>query len=339
MNPPARGESIPWLIHQMLNDRPAVSSGEVARAAGVTRQAAHYNLRKLVDAGELVATGEGRGRRYARRSIWQAQLEIAGLQEDRVWQDVREDVPEVKGLPQAADRIAGYAFTEMLNNAIDHSGSAIVRISLGVTSRDVRFRIADEGVGVFENVRSKRNLEDHGAAIQEISKGKLTTDPARHSGQGIFFTSKAVDLFVLSSNGWRWIVDNRRRDQTIARVRSHQGTNVDFVVAMDPRQTLSQIFDEFTDDDFAFARSRTLVRLFELEGMFVSRSEAKRLTRNLDEFREVVVDFKGVEQVGQGFTDEIFRVWQREHPDTELEPVNMNEAVRRLVEQARASER
>jgi hypothetical protein len=76
--------------------------------------------------------------------------------------------------------------------------------------------------------------------------------------------------------------------------------------------------------------------LFEYGVSFVSRSEAKRLTRNLDQFREVVVDFRGVEQIGQGFADEILRVWQTKHPDVRLVPVNMEESVRLLVERARS---
>lgn len=76
------------------------------------------------------------------------------------------------------------------------------------------------------------------------------------------------------------------------------------------------------------------VKLLEHDGPFVSRSEAKRLARNLDRFREVVVDFHGVDQVGQGFADELFRVWQRDHPETRLIPVNMGPAVRAIVERA-----
>lgn len=337
MNQLARGESIPWLIHELLDQAGEVSSGDVARAAGVTRQAAHYHLRNLVDSGELAAVGGGRGRRYTRHSIWSEQFETGGLEEDVVWRNLREAVDEVGQLPSNAASIASYAFTEMLNNAIDHSGSQVVSIAVSVSTSGLLFAIADRGVGAFEHVRKSKGLEDHVAAIQEISKGKLTTDPERHTGQGIFFTSKAVDLFSLASNGWKWLVDNTRTDVSLARGRLQAGTRVKFVIDPGTARTLQAVFDEYTDKEtFAFDKSRTVVRLFEFDVSFVSRSEAKRLTRNLDQFAEVVVDFRGVEEIGQGFADEVFRVWQREHPSTRLSPTNMNESVQLLVEQARS---
>jgi len=67
---------------------------------------------------------------------------------------------------------------------------------------------------------------------------------------------------------------------------------------------------------------------------FVSRSEAKRLTSGLDRFDDVVLDFTGVEMVGQGFVDEIFRVWGAAHPNVTLVPVHMVEPVAFMVARA-----
>ena len=63
----------------------------------------------------------------------------------------------------------------------------------------------------------------------------------------------------------------------------------------------------------------------------VSRSEAKRLVADLDRFREVILDFTGVTGVGQGFVDQIFRVWARAHPEVKLVPREMNAAVEFMV--------
>jgi anti-sigma regulatory factor (Ser/Thr protein kinase) len=237
-----------------------------------------------------------------------------------------------------AARIARFAFTEMLNNAIDHSGSKHVQVSVTGTPRLV-IVVSDEGVGAFEHVRYHHKLEDHVAAIQEISKGKLTTDPARHSGQGIFFTSKAVDLFSLASNGWRWTVDSVRGDEAIARLRTGKGTRVEFEVDPQTSRSLKDIMDPFTDrETFEFSTSRAVVALFRSDSVFVSRAEAKRLIRNLDRFEEIIIDFNGVEEIGQGFADEIFRVWQSEHPAARLVPTNMNDGVRITVERARRAQ-
>jgi anti-sigma regulatory factor (Ser/Thr protein kinase) len=333
----ARDETIPWLVHDLLDQRPEVSIGDLLERSGLTRQAVQYHLKKMIRDGEIEPIGAGRGRRYRRPLLFETTLETKGLQEDQVWREIRSGVAELERLNREADAIANYAFTEMLNNAIDHSGSETVRITLGHRGDEFVFAVSDRGIGAFEHVRRESDLEDHVAAIQEISKGKLTTDPKNHTGQGIFFTSKAVDWFAIASNGWRWVVDNVRGDQTIGESSVRKGTIVRFDVNANSPKDLSQVFDEYTDEDsLAFDKSRTRVKLFEFGVAFVSRSEAKRLARNLERFREVLVDFAGVEQVGQGFADELFRVWARDHPETRLVPVNMSAPVELIVRRALA---
>lgn len=56
--------------------------------------------------------------------------------------------------------------------------------------------------------------------------------------------------------------------------------------------------------------------------------------QGLAKFREVVLDFEGVESVGQGFADEVFRVFARAHPGTRLVPIRMGKAVEFMVQRA-----
>lgn len=79
---------------------------------------------------------------------------------------------------------------------------------------------------------------------------------------------------------------------------------------------------------------RTVVRLSTFGPKLISRSEARRIVCDLNEFREVVLHFQGVDLVGQGFADEVFRVWAREHPETKLVPIEMNGSVEFMVERA-----
>lgn len=82
-------------------------------------------------------------------------------------------------------------------------------------------------------------------------------------------------------------------------------------------------------------RTTTVVRLVSIGVELVSRSEGKRLVRGLERFREVVLDFEGVRVVGQGFADEVFRVWSAANPEVRLIPVGMCEPVAFMVERAR----
>ena len=69
----------------------------------------------------------------------------------------------------------------------------------------------------------------------------------------------------------------------------------------------------------------------------VSRSEAKRLVARLTDFRQVILDFSGVQVAGQGFCDEVFRVFAHAHPHVTLEPVGMSDTVAFMVNRARAA--
>jgi hypothetical protein len=72
---------------------------------------------------------------------------------------------------------------------------------------------------------------------------------------------------------------------------------------------LEDVFAAYTDPaTLEFLRTRATIKLATLGVVLVSRSEAKRLVLRLTEFRHVTLDFSGVEVVGQGFCDEVFRV-------------------------------
>jgi hypothetical protein len=192
--------------------------------------------------------------------------------------------------------------------------------------------VRDYGVGAFLKLREGLRLASDFEAVQELSKGKRTTDRLRHTGEGIFFTSKAVDLFRLTSAGVRWTVDNLRHDVALGLVTPMEGTSV--VCQVDPQteRTLPGVFKEFTEDH-AFVRTRPVAKLFEIGTVFVSRSEARRLLDGLDvDFDTVEVDFAGVTDVGQGFVDELLRVWPAAHPGKTVIPANMNPAVEFMIQ-------
>ncbi|HVS10531.1 MAG TPA: DUF4325 domain-containing protein [Planctomycetota bacterium] len=317
----------------MLERGTGFSSGELAEQTGLSRQALQRHLTREVREGRLVRMGRGRGTRYhATGEVpFDRQFAIAGLAEHTVWLELeaylaRTDLQRTR----AADGILAYVVTELVNNAIDHSRAPSVRVRAERHGQQIRLRIDDPGIGALESIRSRLGLENHLHALQELSKGKVTTQPDRHTGEGIFFASKMVDRFELEANGLDWIVDNTLRDQAIRETEPRPGTQVGIRLDARTRTTAREVFDSYTHD-FQFDTTRCVVRLFEHGTSFVSRSEAKRLLANLDRFREVILDFRGVEGVGQGFVDEVFRVWARDHPEVTLIPVEMNAAVEFMV--------
>ena len=97
--------------------------------------------------------------------------------------------------------------------------------------------------------------------------------------------------------------------------------------------TSAELFVECTEA-CEFSKTRIVVKLFAIGVSFVSRSEAKRILQGLERFREIVLDFVGVMEVGQGFADEVFRVWASTHPEVRLTPVDMCPAVEFMVRRA-----
>lgn len=328
-----------------------VGIGELASKVGL-----HINtLRKLADSGKIPSTRTAGGQRRFDISEVQRALRdritsmpiqenftgvgtivkklskkyrIEGLDEAEVW---KEFVGELNlDLKEPCANIAPYAFTEMLNNSIDHSLGLEVEIDFIESSQEWTFNIKDDGVGIFAKVAKNYGLANNLEAIGELSKGKRTTNPDAHTGEGIFFTSKAVDSFEIKANLIVWKIDNIRVDFAVGTSSLNRGTSVTCSIARKTDKKLLSIFKQFTKDHEFYA-SQPVIKLFETGLTFLSRSEARRLMTGLEEFSEIRLDFAKVELVGQGFTDEIFRVWSNYHPSIKLIPFHMNEAVEFMV--------
>lgn len=322
-------------ILDLFSDGEWHQAGEVARDLGVTRQTSHRHLRKLVNTGFLIVEGAGRGTRYRQRvDRLTLRYPTEGLEEHKVWNNLEHKSRMVASLPDVPATALNYALTELVNNVIDHSGAAELTINLKDDAPRITLEVIDRGIGIFEHIRGKLDLASELEALVELSKGKTTTMPSRHTGEGIFFASKVASVFEIRSGKQRWLIDNIRRDMAVGEIDPpKQGTVVRVEIDRTNPIDLAEVFQQFTDD-FVFSKTRTMIRLVEIGQTFVSRSEAKRLLLGLEKFNEVVLDFEGVSMVGQGFLDEVFRVWALAHQGTTLVPVEMNDAVAFMVERA-----
>jgi anti-sigma regulatory factor (Ser/Thr protein kinase) len=333
-----RPASLRDLATSLVAARGAISSGVLARSAGVSRQAAHRQLRAGVERGELVREGRGRAARYllAEQRIART-FPRAELEEDRVLDAAYAALPELESLAPNAREIFEYALTEVVNNAVDHSDAARVSIKLVSSSRRIRIEVADDGVGAFEKLRRALGLDTVREALELLSKGKSTSDPVRHRGEEIFFVSRVVDDFELEANGLSYAVDAHSGDVAVSSVKARRGTCVRMGIDRDTERRVRDVLERHAVDH-AFSKTRVSVRLHSFGTRFVTRSEAKRLARGLERFREVSVDFDGVERIGQGFADELFRVFARAHPETALLPENMSGDVAYAVRRARSGD-
>ena len=325
-------------VRRLVDRRGEVQNRDVARALRVSPATAHRLLQALATGRVLERRGRGRAARYGLRNV-RRRFRRAGLDEHRAWEGVAAEIARIRPLDTASARTLAYAASELLNNAIDHSGGKTVEVAVrferaGATVATVR----DDGVGVYRRIAEDFGYATPPEAIVQLEKGKLTSDPARHSGEGLFFSSKAVTRFRLESQGTAWIVDNQVRDSAIAPSEVRRGTRVELVIVPGHVPRLEDVFAAYTDpESLRFTRTRATIKLAGLGTTLVSRSEAKRLVARLTDFRQAILDFSGVQVAGQGFCDEVFRIFARAHPDVTLEPVGMNDTVAFMVNRARAA--
>jgi anti-sigma regulatory factor (Ser/Thr protein kinase)/biotin operon repressor len=316
------------------------TASELAGMTGISRQAVSRHLCNLVDSGQVIKEGATKGARFRlakpgeKRPAgkrYTKKLLLNGLEEDRVFSEVALLLNLQAKVSSEAREIARYAFTEILNNAIEHSKSTECLVNFSLDGHDVRFVVRDYGVGVFNSIQSAFGLRDEDAAVAELLKGKATTMAEKHSGEGIFFTSKVADLFVLKSHRTTLAFGPGKENVRVEAGRFLKGTEARFTISARSRRKLEDVFREYApgEFDYKFEKTRILVRI--QAGECVSRSEAKRMVARLENFKEVELDFAGVTELGQAFADEVFRVFMRSNPGIIMGVRNMKPALRPMV--------
>jgi hypothetical protein len=337
------------LMLERLKEKQELRVSDIVRETGYSRVYVHRIMKGLVDEGVAALVGKANQARYVPsdrkdETIRETQMRVRrmlrnkDLAEHRVLDEIKRGSAIYEGLTKNVASIADYAFTEMLNNAIEHSLSPVIDLVMARTTADVRFEIADNGIGIFNNIMKKRGLQNRMEAIQDLLKGKETTAPEGHSGEGIFFTSKIADSFIIRSSEKKVVFDNLANDMYVTDINLIKGTKVFFLIRTDAAKTLADLFSKYTDESLNFSKTGVGVALYREGAEYVSRSQARRIMTGLDKFESVELDFKGIETVGQAFADEVFRVWSAGHPNTVITPINASENIMFMIGRARGKD-
>jgi anti-sigma regulatory factor (Ser/Thr protein kinase) len=334
---PSRSHEIDNALLQAVGSHPRNLVGMVAAQLGFSTSRISMQVRALAESGYLVKSGStrptyalGRNRRFSHS------FSRAGLSEDIVWYEHLQ--PLLRGLPRNVLDIAHQGVTEMVNNAIDHSDAKQVELQMDLRDGQLRLVVSDDGIGIFNKIARALNLPDERLALLELSKGKFTTDPRNHSGEGVFFTSRMFDRFQIHSGGLTFDHDEKQDNDLLMDFDEPlEGTTVFMTIDAASERTPKQVFDEYSSgpDEYAFAKTVVPVRLAQVgDENLVSRSQAKRLLQRVDRFRHVVLDFESVRSIGQAFADEIFRVFVLAHPEVKLVPVHAVPDVQQMIRRA-----
>jgi len=331
-------------ILQIANNKKTFKTADVVEKLGgkISRQYISALISHMVKEGVLLKGGSTASAFYALpvnsdsiEETIKLRLKRTQIEEHTVFNKLRDRYNFVKGLSENIQSILFYAFTEMLNNAIEHSKSENIEIEIKKENSNITFIVNDFGIGVFKNVMKQRKLRSEIEAMQDILKGKTTTQPHSHTGEGIFFTSKIADIFLLESFGYRLRVDNLIKDVFFEELKPiKNGTRVVFTISNQSQKHLNDVFNKFVVNpgEPGFNKTEILVRLFTQGTIYISRSQARRILSGLEKYESIVLDYDKVSTVGQAFADEIYRVFRENHPGIIMDSINMIEPVKFMID-------
>ncbi|MCW5888524.1 MAG: DUF4325 domain-containing protein [Anaerolineales bacterium] len=307
-----------------------------AQRFGISRQAVNKHLAVLKNEGAISVEGRTKAASYKLLTSLRKEFnyEISkDTGEDEVW---RKDIRSLlEGIDKNVLDICQYGFTEIFNNAIDHSEGTRVTVQVERRGKIIEIQIEDNGIGIFTKIQKEFNLSSTREAVLELVKGKLTTDPERHTGEGIFFTSRIFDAFSIMSADFSFHHLFSGDDWILEGVAAIEGTIVMMQIRETAAQTTEEVFDQFIAEGEKYSFSKTHIPVFLAQfgdEQLVSRSQARRVLARAEQFKEVWLDFDNVESIGQAFADEIFRVFRNSHPDVIVIYSRANPKVLRTIQ-------
>ncbi len=326
-------EAIRTFLLENIPEHAADIVAVTAQHFTISRVTVHRHLFWLAKQGKITKSGATRQARYALVSQDDVHVVLKlsnNLQETKVWIDHFARL--TLNFSENLLNILEYGFTEMLNNARDHSQGKKVEIMFHRQKEKLVITIQDDGIGVFNRISQIYHFDNYKECLLHLTKGKLTTDPINHTGEGIFFSSRSFDEFYLEANGLSFYRNNIEQDWTVEKSHVTQGTKISMIIDINTQRKIVDIFNSHTDEDYVFDATDLLVDLSQLDGeRLISRSQAKRLMARLELFTRITLDFSKVKSVGQGFVDEIFRVYTLKHPNVYIQYIHANEEVSFMI--------
>ncbi len=260
------------------------------------------------------------------------------LGEDRVYnQFISQHIQFKKNV----NSIWNYAFTEMMNNAIEHSEAENISVAVFQDYLETHILIWDDGIGIFKNIQrfikeNKNETITLGECVSLLFAGKFTTAKQYHTGEGIFFTSHIMDEFVIYSDD-NFFTRNNFTSSQIEDTNLHnfmnmdKGTLVRMTLNNTTKKVLSEVFDTFAPVDEGFIKTTIPIAHMFSSGNPVSRSEARRLLESISVFTDINLDFSGVEEIGQGFAHELFVLGKQKYPHINLKTTNTCKTVENMI--------
>ena len=153
------------LILQRIKEKGQIQASEITGETGFSRIYIHRFFDELQKEGKITKIGVTKSARYvladsseiakAKKTITKIDLPLknTGLNEDVIYDKIKADTGILSDLPKNIKGIVDFAFLEMLNNAIEHSKSENIRVTMARLENKLIFDVFDSGIGVFVSIR------------------------------------------------------------------------------------------------------------------------------------------------------------------------------------------
>ena len=316
------------------NDIVAITSAKF----NVTRTTVHRHINTLVEKNQLIKSGITANIIYYRSDNLNQSHRYKMTPDLSESEAFHHDFEHLfSNFKENIQDISYYGFTEIFNNAIDHSKGRKIVATTQLYKEKLTINIEDDGMGIFVKIAQYLRLDDITESILQLSKGKLTTNPAHHSGEGLFFSARLFDVFEIFANGIHYYRDNIENDWGIEHIeKMPPGTKVCMTINITSDRNMMSVFKKYQDSkSLEFNRTEILVELSRLgQETLISRSQAKRIILGLEKFNLITLDFTGVRLIGQGFVDEMFRVFSEANPHIKINYIQANEDVEFMIKRS-----
>ncbi len=324
----AKKQSIISYILEKISQNTESLSKKVAEEFNISTNTVHSYLKELQNENIITKSQRGKYSLVTETFTYNLKRSLGHLNSD-TYAYTACLYQHIKDFGDNVERIWNYVFSEMTNNVMDHSQAENLQVIVEKSYARTTVMLIDDGIGIFNKIKDHFGFSSLEESICELFKGKLTTDSQNHSGEGIFFSSKMMDTFLIISSGKIFATTKYDNDLILNLDLPFDGTCVFMSLSNLTHKKTIDVFNAYSNEEGSFIKTRIpLKNIF--DSAPISRSQAKRICNRLDNFKEVILDFEDLDWMGQGFAHQIFVVYQKANPEIKITPINMNDSIKKM---------
>ena len=299
---------------------------------GVSRQAIHKHMNSLIDDNKVIAHGATKGRYYELIPYvnYNKHIDIdSNLSVEEIMKLYVK--PHIEVLPRNILEIFEFSISALINNILEHADASKLYYKIFINHNEAHFILNDNGVGIFDNIKSKLKLPNIRFSALELTKGYVSTNPKFHSGEELNAVINLFDTVEIGSSGKLLTFVNKNTDWELKNSLQKKGTRFHLRISASSDRTCAKTFGKIFGNEKS--RIRIPVSLLDVSKHQVlnSKSQAKNLLRNVENYEKVEFDFKKIDLIGPAFADALIRSAKKCNQLADIKWVNTNTTVDLLM--------